>query len=157
MHPKDAPSASADAVLHEILDVVTSIKNGHFTTHMTDNLPGLAGQIAKVLNEHVEMLQQLRREHHRLMEEIGVTGRLGGQMEVEGVSGAWREMFDDVNQLGANVTCQFRDGWNVVRALLSGQPNARMTAQTIRGEWREFRERLNELAEQFESRCAKPV
>jgi hypothetical protein len=103
------------------------------------------------------MLQQLRREHHRLMEEIGVTGRLGGQMEVEGLSGAWKEMVEDVNRLGGNVTCQFRDGWNVVRALLTGQVDARMTAQNIRGEWREFRDRMNELAEQFEARSEQPV
>ena len=132
MHPKDAPNATSEEILREILDVVTCIANGHFTSRMSDNLPGLGGQIAKVLNAHLSTLQGLRGEHHRLMEEIGVTGRLGGQMEVEGTSGAWKEMVDDVNRLGHHVTMHVRDGGNVVRELLRGELSARMTAQLIR-------------------------
>jgi hypothetical protein len=150
MHPKDAKNASADDILREILDVVTALHNGQFTAHVTDGLPGLGGEIAAVLNAHLKMLGDLRREHHRLMEEIGVTGRLGGQMEVDGLNGAWKEMFDDTNRMGGHMTAQYRDGWNVARALLRGDLAARMSCQCIQGEFREFRERFNELAERFE-------
>jgi hypothetical protein len=152
MHPKDAPNASADQILREILDVITALHNGHFTTHLTDNFPGVGGQIAEVLNAHLDMLTRFRQEHHRLMEEVGVTGRLGGQMEVAGTAGAWKEMVEDVNRMGGNMTGQFRDGWNIVRALLRGDTSARITARCIQGEFREFREQFNELAEQFGQR-----
>jgi len=157
MHPKDAPNASSEAILHDILDVVTALKNGHFATHMVDNLPGTGGQIAGELNALVEMLQNFRHEHHRLMEEVGVTGRLGGQMEVAGTSGAWNQMLDDVNRMGANITCQYRDGWNVARALLEGNLSARITCQMIQGEFREFRERFNQIAERLEEASREPV
>ncbi len=157
MHPKDAPTATSDAVLHDILDGITSLKNGHFSTHVSENLPGVGGQIAREFNALVEMLQVFRREHHRLMEEIGVTGRLGGQMEVAGTSGAWKEMLDDTNRLGVNITCQYRDGWNVARALVTGDLSARMTCTMIQGEFREFRERFNQIAGQLEEQSREPV
>ena len=160
MHHADVAKASADDILREILDVVTSLHKGQFTTHFTDNLPGTAGEIAKVFNAHMNMLQHFRGEHHRLMEEIGVTGRLGGQMEVAGVEGAWKEMFQDVNRMGGHMTGQFRDCGNVVRALLRGELSARITSRDIQGEFREFREKFNELAGQFQNYAnlgAEPV
>jgi hypothetical protein len=150
MHPEEAPHASPQDVLREVLDVVTALSSGHFNTYMTDNLPGIGGEIAKVLNEHLKMLRELRNEHHRLMEEVGVTGQLGGQMEIPGMRGAWKEMFDDTNRMGANMTDQFRDCGNIVRALLRGELPARITSRSIQGEFREFRERFNELADRFE-------
>ena len=120
MHPKDAPKASAEEILREILDVVTAMKNGRFTTHLNDLFPGVGGEIARELNGHLEMLTQFRQEHHRLMEEIGVTGRLGGQMSVEKTAGAWKEMVEEVNVMGGHITAQCRDGGNIVRALLGG-------------------------------------
>lgn len=153
MHPKDAVTASTDAVLREILDVVTALREGHFTSRMQQGMPGLAGQIAQALNRHLDMLQTFRQEHHRIMEEVGVTGRLGGQAEVGLASGAWKEMVDETNRMSGNVTAQFRDGGNVVRALLAGDLSARMTARCIHGEFREFREHFNDLAEVFEQRA----
>ena len=63
-------------------------------------------------------------------------------MEVANVSGAWKEMLDDVNRLGVNMTCQLRDGGNIARPLLGGDLSARMTCRMIQGELREFRERF---------------
>jgi len=155
MRIKDIPNATPDEILHNLLDVLTSLKNGHFTTHMEDGFPGIYGEIAKVLNGHLDQMKALAEEHHRLMEEVGVTGRLGGQMEVSGLTGGWKRMLEDVNQMGANVTCQFRDGGNVVRDLLHGELSVRMTAHNIQGEFAEFRRHLNKLADEFEQRSAE--
>jgi hypothetical protein len=70
------------------------------------------------------------------------------------VSGAWKEMSDEVNLLGLNVTFTIRNGGNTVRELLRGDLSARMTAQLIQGELRQFRENLNELAERYEAKAA---
>ena len=145
MHPKDAPTATPEQCLRDILDVVTCLRNGHFTGRLRPEMPGDAGEIAKVLNEHLDLLEAFRSEHLRLMEEIGVTGRLGGQAALPDCTGAWREMADATNRLGVNMTCQARDIGNVLREHLNGNTSARMTAKYIAGEFREFREQLNAL------------
>ena len=154
MRVKDIPHATQEQIMQNILDVVTALRDGHLTAFMTEGFPGLGGEIAKVLNEHMSNLVRFRQEHHRLMEEVGVTGRLGGQMEVPGLSGAWQEMLEEVNRMGGNITNQFRDGGNVVEDLMRGDLTARMTARSIRGEFASFRENLNDLAERYEKRCS---
>ncbi len=151
MNPKEAPTATPEQVLSEILDVVTQLRDGHFSTHLTDTFPGVGGEIAKALNGHLEFLKAVRNEHLRLMDEIGVTGRLGGQMwlpdDLPKCTGAWRDMVEATNLMAANLTCQYRNEGNVVRAWLRGDQAARITCNMIGGEFREFREDLNELAE----------
>lgn len=150
MHPNEAPSATPEQVLREILDVVTQLRDGHFSAHLTDTLPGLGGEIAKALNGHLEFLKEYRDKHLRLMEEIGVTGRLGGQLwlgdDVK-CTGAWKEMAEATNRMATNVTAQFRDYGIATRALLRGESGSRASCTAIAGEFREFRESLNELAD----------
>ena len=74
MHPKEAPSATPEQVLREILDVVTQLREGHFSAHLTDTLPGLGGEIAKALNGHLEFLKEYRDKHLRLMEDQAEIG-----------------------------------------------------------------------------------
>jgi iron-sulfur cluster repair protein YtfE (RIC family) len=152
MRVKDIPNATPEQMLQNLLDVVTSLKDGHFTAHAPVGFPGLYGEIAKTLNAHMDMLTRFKQEHERIMEEVGVTGRLGGQMEVREVCGAWKEMHDGVNRMAAHVTNQFRDGANVVHDLLGGDGNARMTAQDIHGEFSAFSRNLNKLANDFTQR-----
>ena len=158
MHPKEAPHATPEQILREILDVVTQLRDGHFSTHLTDNLPGVGGEIAKVLNEHLEFLKAFRNEHLRLMEEIGVTGRLGGQMwlpdDLPKCTGAWKEMVEASNLMAANLTGHFRDFGNTTRALLGGDTSARATCTFIAGEFRELREDLNALADRVAAPAA---
>jgi hypothetical protein len=151
MHPQEASHATDQQVLAEVLDVVTQLRNGHFSTHLTDTLPGVGGEIAKAVNEHLEFLKAFRNEHLRLMEEVGVTGRLGGQMwlpdDLPKCTGAWKDMVEATNRMAANLTCQYRDHGNTARALLRGDKDARMTCNLIAGEFREFKEEFNSLAE----------
>ena len=83
-----------------------------------------------------------------------MTGRLGGQMEVPDCTGAWREMADATNRLGVHITCQFRDGGNIVRDHLHGKTDSRMTANFIGNEFREFREMLNEHLDRVNAKSA---
>jgi methyl-accepting chemotaxis protein len=151
MSPKEAPTATAEQVLREILDVVKQLRDGHLSTHLTDNFPGVGGEIAKALNEHLESLKAYRDQHLRLMEEIGVTGRLGGQVwlpdDLPKCTGAWRDMAEATNLMASNVTANFRDFGNTTRALNRGDAAARATCTFIAGEFGEFREDLNALAE----------
>jgi len=157
MHPKEAPSATPEQMLREILDVVTQLRDGHFSAHLTDALPGVGGEIARALNGHLEFLKAYRDQHLRLMEEIGVTGRLGGQLwlsdDLPKCTGAWKDMAEATNLMALNLTGQFRDYGNAARALLRGESASRATCTTIAGEFHEFRESLNDLAD----RAGAPV
>ncbi len=154
MHPQDAPKATPEQMLREILDVVTQLRDGHFSPHLIDNLPGVAGEIATALNGHLEFLKTYRDQHLRLMEEIGVTGRLGGQIWLpDGLpkcGGAWKDMAEATNLMASNLTAQFRDFGITTRAVLGNQPEARATCTSIAGEFREFRENLNELNDRIQ-------
>ena len=138
-------------MLREILDVVTQLRDGHFSAHLTDNLPGVGGEIAKALNAHFEFLKAYRDQHLRLMEEIGVTGRLGGQVwlpdDLPKCTGAWRDMAEATNRMASNLTAQVRDFGLATRAQLRGETDVRATAALIGGEFREVRESLNALAD----------
>jgi hypothetical protein len=152
MQLKDIPTLTPEQCLHEILDVVTCIRNGHFACWLPEEMPGDAGKIARTVNELLTVLHAFRNEHQRLVEEVGVTGRLGGQVELPDCTGAWREMADALNRLGVNMTCQQRDACNVVTAQLRGDSGARMSARFIAGEFREFRESFNELLDRIEAK-----
>ena len=158
MHPQEAPNATPEQILREILNVVTQLRDGHFSAHLTDSLPGAGGEIAKALNAHLEFLKAYRDQHLRLMEEIGVTGRLGGQVwlseDLPKCTGAWKEMAEATNRTASNLTAHFRNGASVVRSMLRGEADARMTCEMIAGEFREFREDLNALAERATLRPA---
>jgi hypothetical protein len=149
MHPQHAANATPEQMLAEILDVVTQLRDGHFSTHLTDTFPGVGGEIAKALNAHLEFLKAYRDQHLRLMEEIGVTGRLGGQVwlpdDLPKCEGAWKDLVEATNRMAYNLTAQFRDGGNVIAKRLAGDADAWMTAEHIAGEFREVRESTNEL------------
>lgn len=99
MRPDELPNVTPEQSLRIILDGVTSLRNGDFTCRLPEELPGDAGKIAKAFDELLDMLVVFRSEHHRIMRELGVMGRLGGRMEVPETTGAWREMVDGVNLL----------------------------------------------------------
>ena len=150
MHHKDAPAATDQQVLREILDVVTQLRDGRFSAHVNDHFPGIGGEIAKALNAHLEFLKAYRDQHLRLMEEIGTTGRLGGQVwlpdDLPKCTGAWHDMAEATNRMASNVTANVRNLAATVHALVGGDTSARATCTFIAGEFREFREELNELA-----------
>ena len=155
MHPKEASQATPEQILREILDVVTQLRDGHFSAHLTDTFPGVGGEIAKALNEHLEFLKAYRDQHLRLMEELGVTGRLGGQVwlpdDLPKCTGGWKDMAEATNLTASNLTANVRDLAITTRALARSDSSARATCNYIAGEFREFREDLNELAQRVAS------
>lgn len=131
----------------ELLDVLTSLKDGHFSTRMAYTYTGRAGQVAAALNETLDLLVEFRTELLRTAEELGVTGRLGGQMHLPGsAGGAWREMAAGVNLMGANLTRDLRLLSQSAAASASGAPRPYADPH-VRGEVRALVERVNALAE----------
>jgi serine/threonine protein kinase len=142
-------SPPIEPFLREILEALTQLRDGHFTGNLWSSQPGLQQQIAQVFNDHLQFIRAYRDAHLKLMEEVGVTGRLGGLTrlaDLPSLGGEWKRMVEASDRMVLNLTNQFRDGANVVAALARGEADARMNCEDIQGEFRIFREQVNALA-----------
>jgi len=125
----------------QLLDVLTALKNGDLTARMGGG-SGIAGQIADTLNATMEQLQALASDTVRLHDELGTQGRLGGQSDVGGLAGSWKDMRDSLNGMSYRLTHQLRSIQEVVEAVAAGN-FARKIAVDAEGEMRELRDTIN--------------
>lgn len=141
----------------QIYSALQSLSEGNFAPRMREDLPPPYGQIARTLNAHFDMLENLDRELRRVVSEVGITGRLGPTAEVPAAAGSWRLLVDVVNRAAANLTNQIRHTDAVVGALLGGDYSKRILAESVQGELYELRQRVNALAEKLEAENATAV
>ena len=91
-----------------LLAALQALKNGDLSVRLPEDETGTAGEIATTFNEFIAQMSMLIGEVKRISHELGTEGRFGGQVEVEGLSGAWAEMSDGVNTMEYLLTEQFR-------------------------------------------------
>jgi len=127
-----------------LLDVLRAIDAGDFTCAMEETGTEEQRQIASVVNGIVMRLNGLSSEIRRISREIGTFGTFGGQSEVYGLEGGWKDLESDFNSMATNLTVQLRDFANVTREALSGKP-ARPASAPSRGETRQLKEQLNQI------------
>jgi serine/threonine protein kinase len=130
----------------KLMEFAKSLERGDFKCRLPENLPGIAGQIATALNAHCQILQTFAAESIRVMNEIGVIGKLGPQAEVPDPRGTWHNMVQSLNFLACCLTGQMRDMSQTIAAMERGEPGRRVTDTSMRGEYEEFRDRINALA-----------
>src|SRR6202007_2515621 len=106
--------------LRDVSAVATAIANGDLTRKITVDVKGELLQIKDVINKMVDQLNSFSAEVTRVAKEVGTEGKLGGQAEVRGVSGTWKDLTDNVNVLAANLTTQVRNIANVTTAVANG-------------------------------------
>jgi osomolarity two-component system sensor histidine kinase NIK1 len=134
--------------LAELLDTLQMLKEGNFTARLSYQYVGEAGKIAAALNGVLEMLASFRAELMRVTEEVGVTGRLGGQMLVpEAADGGWKEMVDSINRLAGHLTNDLRMLSQCAEANAKGTDARRLSDSCVRGEVRELCAFVNALAD----------
>jgi osomolarity two-component system sensor histidine kinase NIK1 len=136
----------------ELLDVLSSLRNGNFTARMSGQYEGTAGQVAGTLNETMELLGEFTSAVLRLTEELGTTGRLGGQMFMEEQKGSWKAMIDAMNTMGANLTWQLRTAGQAAEANANGVDLRRVTEHRVQGELRQLCRHINSLADRVEGK-----
>jgi hypothetical protein len=125
----------------ELLDVLSSLRDGRFSARMSYNYTGRAGQVAAALNDTLELLTCFREELSRTAEELGVTGRLGGQVRLSPTAGeGWLALAADVNRAAANLTDHLRRLSQSAEAAAIGRPlpHAADTAWPVRGELKDL-------------------
>ncbi|MEH0981766.1 HAMP domain-containing protein [Micromonospora sp. CPCC 205556] len=140
----------ADPGLRQLLAGLTAVRDGDFGTRLPEDADGLLGEIATVFNGMVDQLSLFTSEVTRVAREVGTEGQLGGQAEVPGVSGTWKDLTDSVNAMAGNLTDQVRDIAEVATAVARGDLSQKITVD-VRGEILELKVTINTMVDQLSS------
>ncbi len=134
--------------VRNIAEVTTAVARGDLSRKITVEAKGEVAELAETINTMVDQLSSFAAEVTRVAKEVGTEGRLGGQAEVEGVSGTWRDLTDNVNQLADNLTSQVRNIAEVTTAVAQGDLSKKITVEA-RGEVLEVKETVNTMVDQL--------
>src|SRR5256885_180289 len=125
----------------ELLKALRQFKRGDFSVRMPLNLTGIDGEFAQAFNDVVELEEAKAAE-------IGREGKLGGQAQVPGVAGVWKDLTDNVNSMAANLTGQVRNIAEVTTGVAKGDLSKKITAEA-RGEILELKSTINTMVDQL--------
>ncbi len=130
--------------VRNIAQVATAVADGDLSQQITVEAKGEVAALADTINTMVEQLRSFAAEVTRVAREVGTDGKLGGQAEVEGVSGTWRDLTENVNQLAGNLTTQVRAIAEVSTAVTQGDLT-RSIAVEAQGEVAELKDNINQM------------
>src|SRR5207249_891269 len=117
---------------------------------ITVDVRGEVAELKTTVNTMVDQLRSFAAEVTRVAREVGSEGRLGGQADVEGVSGAWKELTDNVNSMASNLTGQVRNIAQVTTAVANGDLSQKITVDA-KGEILELKNTINTMVDQLRS------
>src|SRR5207245_476962 len=123
--------------VRNIAEVTTSVANGDLSKKITVEVRGEILELKNTINTMVDQLRSFASEGTRVAKEVGTEGKLGGQAEVKGVAGTWKDLTDSVNSMAANLTGQVRNIAEVTTAVANGDLSKKITAEA-QGEIREL-------------------
>jgi len=132
--------------VRNIAMVTTGVANGDLTQKITVEAQGEILQLKETINTMVDKLSTFAGEVTRVAKEVGTDGKLGAQAEVEGVTGAWKDLTDNVNTLAENLTNQVRDIARVGTAIANGDLTQKITVEA-QGEILELKNTLNDMVD----------
>jgi HAMP domain-containing protein len=111
--------------VRNIATVTTAVANGDLSKKITVDVQGEILELKITINTMVDQLNSFASEVTRVAREVGTEGKLGGQAEVKGVAGVWKDLTDNVNFMASNLTTQVRGIARVVTAVANGNLNSR--------------------------------
>src|SRR5687768_16128458 len=129
---------------HNIAQVTTAVANGDLSKKITVDARGEILELKETINTMVEQLRAFAAEVTRVAREVGTEGKLGGQAEVEGVSGTWKGLTENVNQLAGNLTTQVRAIADVATAVTQGDLTREITV-AAQGEVAQLKDKINQM------------
>jgi HAMP domain-containing protein len=140
--------------VRNIAEVSTAIARGDLSRKITVDVKGEILQLKEAVNTMVDQLNTFASEVTRVAREVGTEGKLGGQAEVKGVSGVWKDLTDNVNSMASNLTGQVRNIADVATAIANGDLSRKITVD-VRGEIRQLKETINTLVDQLNAFAAE--
>src|SRR5437899_11929540 len=132
--------------VRNIAEVTTAVANGDLSRKITVDVQGEILELKNTINTMVDQLNAFASEVTRVAREVGTEGKLGGQAEVTGVGGTWKDLTDNVNVMAANLTDQVRGIVKVVTAVANGNLNQKLTLEA-KGEIAALAETINSMTE----------
>ncbi|MCX4789806.1 MULTISPECIES: HAMP domain-containing protein [unclassified Streptomyces] len=133
-----------------IAEVTTAVANGDLSQKVTVSARGEVAQLAETINQMTETLRTFADEVTRVASEVGGEGLLGGQAQVPGAAGTWKDLTDSVNTVFRNLTTQVRDIAQVTTAVASGDMTQKVTVD-VAGEMLELKNTVNTMVDQLQS------
>jgi HAMP domain-containing protein/CheY-like chemotaxis protein/signal transduction histidine kinase len=140
--------------VRNIAEVATAIANGDLSKKITVDVRGEILQLQETLNTMVEQLRSFAAEVTRVAREVGSEGRLGGQANVSGVAGTWKDLTDSVNAMAGNLTGQVRNIAEVTTAVARGDLSRKITVD-VKGEILELKNTINTMVDQLNAFAAE--
>ncbi|MCC5474035.1 HAMP domain-containing protein [Streptomyces sp. NPDC059680] len=136
------------AQVRGISQVTTAVANGDLSQKVTVPARGEVAQLAETINQMTETLRIFADEVTRVANEVGAEGRLGGQANVPGAAGTWKDLTDSVNTVFRNLTIQVRDIATVTTAVANGDLSQKVTVD-VAGEMLELKNTVNGMVDQL--------
>jgi HAMP domain-containing protein/signal transduction histidine kinase/CheY-like chemotaxis protein len=150
----NAMATNLTSQVRNIADVTTAVANGDLSSKITVEVKGEILALKNTINTMVDQLNGFASEVTRVAREVGTEGKLGGQAEVGGVAGTWKDLTDNVNSMANNLTGQVRNIAEVTIAVANGDLSKKITAD-VRGEILEVKETINTMVDQLRSFAAE--
>jgi HAMP domain-containing protein/CheY-like chemotaxis protein/signal transduction histidine kinase len=136
--------------VRNIAEVTTAVANGDLSKKITVDVRGEILELKNTINTMVDQLNSFASEVTRVAREVGTEGKLGGQAEVKGVAGTWKDLTDNVNFMAGNLTAQVRNIAEVTTAVANGDLSKKITVD-VKGEILELKNTINTMVDQLNS------
>ncbi|MFL5481669.1 MAG: HAMP domain-containing protein [Gemmatimonadaceae bacterium] len=146
----NAMASSLTGQIRNIADVTTAVARGDLSRKITAEAKGEILELKQTINTMVDQLSAFASEVTRVAKEVGTEGRLGGQAEVPGVAGTWKDLTDNVNFMASNLTGQVRNIADVTTAVARGDLSRKITVD-VKGEILELKNTVNTMVDQLSS------
>src|SRR5436189_161726 len=134
--------------VRNIADVTTAVALGDLSRKITVDVKGEILQLKETVNTMVDRLNGFASEVTRVAREVGTEGKLGGQAQVAGVAGTWKDLTDNVNFMAGNLTGQMRNIAEVTTAVARGDLSRKITVD-VKGEILELKNTINTMVDQL--------
>src|SRR3982075_3594284 len=144
----NAMATNLTAQVRNIATVTTAVARGDLSRKITGDVKGESLELKETINTMVDQLNAFAGEVTRVAREVGTEGRLGGQAQVPGVAGTWKDLTDNVNSMAGNLTAQVRNIADVATAIAGGDLSKKITVN-VSGEILQLKETLNTMVDQL--------
>ncbi len=144
----NAMATNLTSQVRNIAEVTTAVANGDLSKKITVDVRGEILELKNTINTMVDQLNGFAGEVSRVAREVGTDGKLGGQAEVLGVAGTWKDLTDNVNSMASNLTGQVRNIADVATAVANGDLSKKITVD-VKGEILELKNTLNTMVDQL--------
>ena len=141
-------AATSPTQVRNIAEVTTAVARGDLSRKITVDVRGEILELKNTINTMVDQLNAFASEVTRVAREVGTEGKLGGQAQVPGVGGTWKDLTDNVNFMASNLTAQVRNIAEVATAIASGDLSKKITVN-VSGEILQLKETINTMVDQL--------